>query len=57
MINNFEDLFGWKLRLRENEKLNSLIFQVENNPKAWFPLGDTFLEMEIKTITTFIPSR
>ena len=26
-------------------------------PKAWFPPGDTFLEIEIKTIATFIPRR
>ena len=30
---------------------------VLTNTKAWFPPGDTFLEIEIETIVTFIPRR
>ena len=28
-----------------------------NTLKVWFPLGDAFLEIEIKTVATFIPRR
>ena len=35
----------------------SSIIDISEGSKAWFPPGDTFLEIEIKTIATFIPRR
>ena len=35
----------------------SSIIDISEGSKAWFPPGDTFLEIEIKTIATFILRR
>ena len=37
--------------------LQHVLARIKPGSKTWFPPGDTFLEIEIKTISTFIPRR
>ena len=48
-----------KLNVMKCKKCNNQVLKLINDLwkwfKAWFPPGDTFFEIEIKTIATFIP--